>query len=116
MKLLRYLTAHQFRQMLRLANIRILSQAFFFIAFVLAVWATWTTRLQGYPVSRFLELDPLVAIGTALSTWHIYRYLGWAIILLVVTLFLGRVFCNWLCPYGTLHQFGGWLFNIRNTG
>ena len=23
------------------------------------------------------------------------------------------MFCNWICPYGTLHQFVGWLFNIR---
>lgn len=35
--------------------------------------------------------------------------------MLVPTLLLGRVFCNWMCPYGTLHQLAGWLFNIRRN-
>ena len=34
---------------------------------------------------------------------------------LVPTLVLGRAFCNWMCPYGTLHQFVGWVFNIRSN-
>jgi polyferredoxin len=100
---------------LRITNIRILSQVFFFAAFVLSVWATWTTRLGGYPVSRILEMDPLVTLSTALATGHIYRFLGWGLLVLAVTLLFGRVFCNWICPYGTLHQFVGWLFNVRNT-
>jgi ferredoxin len=33
----------------------------------------------------------------------------------VPTLVLGRFFCNWMCPYGTLHQFFGWLFNTRRN-
>jgi polyferredoxin len=97
----------------RLTNVRIVSQTFFFVAFLLAIWATWTSRLGGYPVSRFLEMDPLVMIATALSTGYVYRFLGWGLILLAVTLIFGRVFCNWMCPYGTLHQAISWLFNIR---
>ena len=98
---------------LRLTNVRIASQAVFMALFLLAIWATWTSRLGGYPVSRFLEMDPLVLISTALSTGYVYRFLGWGLILLAVTLLFGRVFCNWMCPYGTLHQFFGWIFNIR---
>jgi polyferredoxin len=101
------------RRRLRLTNIRVLSQILFFTLFVLAVWATWTTRLGGYPVSRFLEADPLVMISTALATGYVYRFLGWGLIILAVTLLFGRVFCNWMCPYGTLHQFIAWIFNIR---
>ncbi len=103
------------RRGLRLTNVRILSQIFFFTAFILAVWATWTTRLEGYPVSRILEMDPLVTIATALATGHVYRFLGWGLLVLAVTLVFGRAFCNWICPYGTLHQFVGWLFNTRKT-
>jgi len=109
------LSAPKVRRGLRLTNVRIVSQAFFFAAFVLAVWATWTTRLGGYPVSRILEMDPLVLISTALATGHVYRFLGWGLIVLAATFLFGRVFCNWMCPYGTLHQFVGWLFNIRKT-
>jgi polyferredoxin/formate hydrogenlyase subunit 6/NADH:ubiquinone oxidoreductase subunit I len=97
----------------RLTNVRIASQVFFFAAFILAVWATWTTRLEGYPVSRLLEFNPLVTISTGLATGYIYRALGWALLIIGLTFLFGRVFCNWICPYGTLHQFIGWAFNIR---
>ena len=97
---------------LRITNIRILAQVFFFSIFLFSVWATWTSRLGGYPVSRILEIDPLVMISTMLSTGYVYRYLGWGLLILGVTLLFGRVFCNWVCPYGSLHQFVGWLFNI----
>ena len=56
------------RRALRITNARRASQAVFFGLFVFSLWATWTSRLGGYPVSRFLELDPLVLLATALST------------------------------------------------
>ena len=28
---------------------------------------------------------------------------------------LGRVWCNWMCPFGILHHFFGWIGNRRNT-
>ncbi len=107
------LPAYRPKRLFRLTNARIASQVFFFAAFLLAIWATWTTRLQGYPVSRLLEFDPLVMISTALSTGYVYRFLGWGLLIVALTLLFGRVFCNWICPYGTLHQFVGWLFNTR---
>ncbi len=102
------------RKFLRITNVRLLSQIFFFALFTVSVWLTWTSRLEGYPVSRILEFDPLVMFANMLSTGYVYRYLGWGLVILAVTLLFGRVFCNWICPYGTLHQFIGWLFNVRN--
>lgn len=99
----------------RITRWRIFSQFFFFALFVFLMWVTWFSRLGGYPVSLFLEIDPLVSIATAISTHTVYRWLWRALIILVITLFLGRVFCGWICPYGTLHAFFGWLFNIRNN-
>ncbi|MCA9752542.1 MAG: 4Fe-4S dicluster domain-containing protein [Gemmatimonadetes bacterium] len=99
----------------RITTVRIVSQAFFFSLFVFLLWVTWFSRLGGYPVSLFLEVDPLVSFATALSTQTIYRNLWRAMFVLVPTLLLGRVFCNWMCPYGTLHQFIGWIFNIRKN-
>ena len=98
---------------LRITNWRILSQAFFLLLFLFLLWATWFSRLGGYPVSLFLELDPLVTLATAISTHTVYRWLWRAMWVLVPTLLLGRIFCGWICPYGSLHQFVGWLFNIR---
>ncbi|HIO65745.1 MAG TPA: 4Fe-4S binding protein, partial [Planctomycetes bacterium] len=103
------------RKKLRLTNVRIASQIFFFSAFIVMCWLTWTSRLEGYPVSRILEMDPLVMISTMLSTGYVYRFLGWGLLVLGLTLLAGRVFCNWICPYGTLHQFIGWLFNVHKT-
>lgn len=100
---------------LRITNIRVISQVFFFSLFVFLLWATWFSRLGGYPVSLFLEMDPLVGFATAVSTSTVYRWLWRGLLILIPTLLLGRIFCNWICPYGTLHQFFGWLFNIRKN-
>ena len=88
---------------------------FFFALFVFLLWMTWFSRLGGYPVSLFLEIDPLVTFATALSTHTVYRWLWRAMWILIPTLLLGRVFCGWICPYGTMHQFIGWVFNIRKN-
>jgi polyferredoxin len=96
----------------RITRIRIASQVFFFSLFIFLLWCTWFTRMKGYPVSLFLEVDPLVGVATAISTHTVYRWLWRGLFVLVPTLLLGRVFCNWMCPYGTLHQFVGWVFNI----
>ncbi|MEW6746546.1 MAG: 4Fe-4S binding protein [Planctomycetota bacterium] len=58
-----------------------------------------------YPVSIFLQIDPLVALSSFLATGSLYADLVWALPLAVLTLFLGRWFCGWLCPFGTIHNF-----------
>ena len=95
----------------RITDVRILSQAFFLLLFLFLVTVTWFSRLGGYPVSLLLELDPLVALATALSTGTVYRNLWWSLWILLPTLLLGRWFCGWMCPYGTIHQLTGWLFS-----
>ncbi|MFP6581686.1 MAG: 4Fe-4S dicluster domain-containing protein [Candidatus Hydrogenedentota bacterium] len=108
----KFFTEFDSKMFFRITNVRIVSQIFFFSVFLISVWLTWTSRLEGYPVSRILEFDPLVMVANILSTHYVYRYLGWGMIIIVLTLLFGRVFCNWICPYGTLHQFVGWLFNV----
>jgi polyferredoxin len=68
-------------------------------------WHQW----RGWPIRWFLEMDPLVAVGTILSTHSLYAGLFWALAIVVLTLLFGRVFCGWICPFGALHQFVGWL-------
>ena len=58
-----------------------------------------------WPVSAFLEADPLAAVSTAASTHALYRTMWWSLIVLLPTFFLGRFFCGWVCPLGTLHHF-----------
>jgi polyferredoxin len=61
------------------------------------------------PVEGFLLADPFVAAMTLLSTHTVYRGLLWSVGLLGLTLVVGRVFCGWICPFGTLHHFFAWI-------
>ncbi len=61
------------------------------------------------PVEGFLLADPFVGAMTLLSTHTVYRGLLWGVGLLALTLVVGRVFCGWICPFGTLHHFFGWI-------
>lgn len=65
------------------------------------------------PVEAYLLADPFVAAMTVLSTHTVYRGLLWSVGLLALTLVFGRVFCGWICPFGTLHHFFGWLLPSR---
>ncbi len=71
--------------------------------------------LKGWPVSLFLEATPLVAVTTALTTHTIYRNLVWGLVVIAITMMVGRVWCNWMCPFGIMHHFFGWIGNRRNT-
>lgn len=66
-----------------------------------------------WPVEGFLLADPFVAAMTLLATKTIYRGLAFSLVVTVLTLVFGRVFCGWICPFGTLHHFFGWIFPSR---
>ncbi len=57
-----------------------------------------------YPVSIALELDPLAALMTLLASGTLYKGLLWSLVILVPTIFMGRFFCGWMCPLGTLNH------------
>jgi len=96
-----------------IVSIRRITQAAFLLLFlwlcaVMSLGTNWW-QLRGWPVNIFLQLDPLAALSTLLSTGTLYRELFWAAGTVVLTILLGRFFCGWVCPFGTLHQFVGWL-------
>ncbi len=101
---------------LRIVTARRVSQGFFFL---LLVWfcvvaslgAAWY-QLRGWPINWLLTLDPLPAIGTLLSTGTLTPGLWWGLAIILPTLFLGRVFCGFVCPLGALNQFTGWLARL----
>jgi polyferredoxin len=101
---------------MRIVTARRLSQAFFLLLFVwFCVVATvgdafW--QLRGWPINWILSLDPLTAVSTALATGRLYAPLFWAVAVLLVTLFLGRFFCGFACPLGTLNQLTGFLARL----
>lgn len=99
---------------MRITTARVISQSFFVGLFIFLIFVESLESMKGYPVSLFLHFDPLVALATSLSTGKLYGELIMALITVVVTLLLGRVFCGWVCPMGALNQFIGWLFNTRS--
>lgn len=101
----------------RLPRVRRVSQIFFLVLFVGLLIFTALRPTPGAvgdihlraPVRLFFEWDPLVALSNALASHGLYRGLLWSLAILLPTFFLGRFFCGWICPMGTLqHWIGGW--------
>jgi polyferredoxin len=107
-----------------LSKLRRLSQIVFLAAFLLLLFETeFGGAFLGagapgrpYTVSIFLLADPLTAVVTALSTWTLYRGLLWCLIILVPTFVLGRFFCGWICPLGSLNHFVSALKSEKKRG
>ena len=90
-------------------KIRIVTQGLFLLIFL---WLFLQTESKGandlgYPVKIFLDADPLIFITTILSSREWYQTFYLAILVIVATVFLGRVFCGWVCPLGTLNNMVG---------
>ncbi len=58
----------------------------------------------GHPVRIFLEIDPLIGITTWLRTGALHGLMWLSLITLGLSILLGRFFCGWVCPLGTLSQ------------
>jgi polyferredoxin len=56
-----------------------------------------------------------VGLGTLLTTRTLYAGLLWGLTTVVMTILLGRFFCGWLCPFGSLHQFVGYLAKHKRS-
>lgn len=102
-------------------NLRRASQVLFFgIFFWLILKTTFEADFSAtqsgqirlpYPVSIGLELDPLVGLANLLANGTLYAGLLLGLIVLIPSIFLGRFFCGWVCPLGTLNH---WLSEIRS--
>jgi MauM/NapG family ferredoxin protein len=83
---------------------RRLSQGLFLSAFVVLFLRTdyqGQDELSG-AVNLIFRLDPLVALAASLASRTLIILVAPAIFLLLSCLILGRWFCGWACPMGTL--------------
>ena len=102
---------------MRIVTARRVSQIFFVVLFfwfcTVSTLGDRFWQLRGWPVNWLLELDPLSGIATLLATRTLYAGLLWGLATVALTLVLGRVFCGWICPFGAMHQFLGYLGRRR---
>jgi len=88
-------------------NIRRTAQTLFLLFFIYLFIQTvypFDTKLS---VEMFLRWDPLHALITSISSRSISvigRFFFFAMVLVVLTVFLGRFFCGWVCPLGTTYD------------
>jgi polyferredoxin len=87
-------------------NLRRASQGIFLILFLFLFIQTESKGADelGYSVKLFLDFDPLIFITTLLSSHYVQKALYLSLIVVVITVILGRVFCGWVCPLGTLNN------------
>jgi len=78
--------------------VQILALAAYLAAFILA------RRGTGLPAAAnvFLRLDPLAALAQALSGREFVAGMLLSLLVIGLTLGLGRAWCGWLCPLGTI--------------
>ncbi|MDY6791799.1 MAG: 4Fe-4S binding protein [Thermodesulfobacteriota bacterium] len=56
------------------------------------------------PVTFFFKLDPLIGLTSLLSGHRLIAGFLLGLGVLLITIFLGRVFCGFICPFGTIHH------------
>ena len=90
-------------------NLRRISQGIFLLLFLFLFLQTEAKGKDelGYPVKIFLDFDPLIFITTILSAHTVQKAFYFSLVVIAATMILGRVFCGWICPLGTLNNIVG---------
>ena len=90
-------------------NLRRITQGIFLLLFLFLFLQTEAKGKDelGYPVKIFLDFDPLIFITTILSAHTVQKAFYFSLVVIAATMILGRVFCGWVCPLGTLNNIVG---------
>jgi len=86
----------------RLRRIRQVVQVLTFGLYIYLLFAALQRRAAFPLADLFLRLDPLNAAAAMLASRAWIPRLALALITLAMTLIVGRVWCGWICPLGTL--------------
>jgi polyferredoxin len=95
-------------------RLRRISQVLFFLFFLyLFIQTEYKGKNElGLPVRLFLDFDPLVALGALLASHAVRTMFLFSLVTVLLTVFLGRFFCGWVCPLGTINASIGY-FRMR---
>ncbi|MBU2498322.1 MAG: 4Fe-4S binding protein [Proteobacteria bacterium] len=61
------------------------------------------------PVDLFLRLDPLLSLGSMATARAFIPRVAWSLLVIGLTLFVGRLFCGYICPMGATIDFADWV-------
>ncbi len=95
-------------------RLRILYQAAFLVFFIWLLDRLVSGDLHDLPYAVYHQADPLSAVALTFAAGVIPGAMIWSLVLIVLTLIFGRVFCGWICPLGTLQQLTAWLISPRS--
>jgi len=88
----------------RLNYLRVGVQAVCFGLFVYLALAARFQWKSALPYDLFLRFDPVVWLTVSAAARTVALYGSLALVLVAATLLLGRVFCGWVCPLGTVQE------------
>lgn len=77
-----------------------------YIDYTMALESEQDIRLS-QPVTFFFQINPLTTISSLLAGHVWIKGFLWAIGVILVTVLLGRVFCGFVCPFGTINHMTG---------
>ena len=83
-------------------RIRQAVQILFFAFYIYLIFAVIQQRAAPVLSDIFFRLDPLSAAGAMIASRQWIPKLGLALVTVGLTLVIGRVWCGWICPMGSL--------------
>jgi len=93
---------------------RAVQLVFLVLFFALVVAARPRPGVDPSPlVKSFFLFDPLILVATWLAAHAVPAALLLSLVVIGMTIVLGRVFCGWVCPLGTIHALASRLFHGR---
>jgi MauM/NapG family ferredoxin protein len=86
-------------------RLRRLVQVGFLALFLVLGFVTFQDRAAGELAEGLFPFDPLAALTSMLATRSWIGGMMWAIGTVVLTVVLGRFWCGWICPLGTVLEY-----------
>ncbi|MCL6518433.1 MAG: 4Fe-4S binding protein [Armatimonadetes bacterium] len=92
-------------------TVRRICQIIFLAFFLVLILITAYPFEHNLATDFFVQLSPLVALGASIaSRTLIWEAISFSLIIIVLSIILGRVFCGWICPLGTTLDISDVLF------
>ena len=82
--------------------VRQVSQIAFFIFFIVLLFVGLQRQSVSPLADFFFRINPLSALSAMLANRAWIPRLGWALVVVGLTVLIGRVWCGWICPFGSL--------------